>query len=156
MTIGKKNKRHYGCETEDEEAKKDQAKVLYEEELKRAEEEVQNINKGHTSKVGKIWEIRKRIIVGKTACLESTAIVNPENGKVVVSKRQIQEVTLKYCTETLSNNKVGSEYEEIIEAKKKEMKTKLGELGGDFKPQMETFEALVNKFNKSGKKNYDF
>ena len=88
--------------------------------------------------------------------MESTAIVNPDNGKVVVTKRQIQEVTLKYCKETLSNNNIGFEYEEIMDTKRKEMKSRLAELGGDFIPTIETFEALVHKFKKSGKKNYDF
>ena len=88
--------------------------------------------------------------------MESTSIVNPDNGKVVVTKKPIQEVTLKYCKETLSNNIVGGKYEEIMKTKKEEMKNRLGELGGNFIPTIETFEALVNKFKKSGKLNYDF
>ena len=36
------------------------------------------------------------------------------------------------------------------------MKTKLSEPGGNFKPQLETFKALVDKLKKSGKKILDF
>ena len=38
------------------------------------------------SRVGNIWEIRKRVIGGKKAHHEATAIIDPINGKMVVSK----------------------------------------------------------------------
>ena len=41
-------------------------------------------------KVGKIWEIRKQVVGGKKACLDSTAIVHPVSGALVVSRNNIK------------------------------------------------------------------
>ena len=48
-------------------------------------------------KVGKIWEIRKKVLVGKKASLDSTAIVHHVSGKLVVSRTEIREFSLEYC-----------------------------------------------------------
>ena len=41
-------------------------------------------------------------------------------------------------------------------AKKREVELKLLEKDGTFKPEKEAFEYIVDKFKKSGKRNYDF
>ena len=41
---------------------------------------------------------------GKKSNNEATAVVNPINGKLVVSRKEIKEVVLKYCKETLEND----------------------------------------------------
>ena len=66
--------------------KDDEAEAVYQEEVKRTENEIKEIKKLKTSRVGRIWEIKKRIVGGKKASLEATAIVNPHTGKLVVSK----------------------------------------------------------------------
>ena len=50
------------------------------------------------------------------------AILNPENGKLVVSNQNIKTVTLKYCQETLQNNEPHKQYIEEIKMKTKEVK----------------------------------
>ena len=108
-----------------EEVKKDDAKVLFQEEVKRTEKEINETKKIKSSKVGRIWEIRKRIIVGKKATLEATAVVDPKNGKLAVSKHQIRTVTLQYCKETLANNKPSKGYEGVMQDKKDNLTMKL-------------------------------
>ena len=46
--------------------------------------------------------------------MESTTIINPDNGKAAITRREIKEVTLKYFMKTLENNKPEPEFEKEI------------------------------------------
>ena len=92
-----------------------------------------------TSKVGRVWEVKKRIIGGKKATIEATAVVNPHDGKLAVSRKQIKTVTLRYCKDTLGNNRPAKGFENVIKAKKDDLERKLLECEGSFKPTEETF-----------------
>ena len=105
VTIGNKKIQHDKDSDTGNETEEEKAKNIFEEEVSRADEEIEEIKKLKISKVGKIWEMKKKIVGGKKASMETTAIVDPENNKLVVSKKQIISVTLKYCQETLNNNK---------------------------------------------------
>ena len=59
-------------------------------------------------------------------------IVNPSTGKLVISKQEIKEVTLKYCKDTLENNAIEKEFEDEIHEKKEKVRTKLAETDGRF------------------------
>ena len=72
--------------------------------------------------MGRIWEIRKRVIGGKRKIIEQTAIVDPETGKVVGSRKKIKDVTLKYCKATLSKNTTPLGYEDEFNDKKLKVK----------------------------------
>ena len=149
-------------EDEDEEeggkslTEEEKAQSLYEEQKQRAAEEVAEIEMSTTSRVGKVWEVKKRIIGGKKATLEKTAIINPNTGKMAVSKKEIKEVTLNYCKETLTNNEPAEGFKEEIEMKKKLVKDILSLKGGSFKATKATFQKMVLKFKQSNKRNYDF
>jgi hypothetical protein len=52
-----------------------------------------------------IYQAAKTIKGGKKATMEATAITDPSTRKLVVSLKDIKEVTLKYCLETLKDNK---------------------------------------------------
>ena len=80
------------------------------------------------SKVEKMGQIREK------ACIETTAIVNPDNGKLAGRKEQIKKVTLKYFRDTLTSNKIVEGYENTINDKKKELSKKLIEADGEFEP----------------------
>jgi hypothetical protein len=67
-----------------------------------------------------------------------------------------RNLALEYCKETLENNKPDSNYEELIKRKKESVKEILNEEDGEFKTEKETFDKLISKFKKSGKRNYDF
>ena len=131
-----------------------EAKNLYDEEEARANKEIEEIKNLKVSKVGKIWEVKKRIVGGNKALIQSTAITNPENGKLVVTQDSIKHVTLKYCKDTLTNNIPEIGYQNFIEDKRTEVNKKLSEVDGCFAPEKETFECLLNKFKKSKKPNY--
>ena len=100
---------------------------------KRAEEEMTEIYHLRNGRVGKIWEVKKRIIGGKKATLQATAIVNPETGKLSVSKNKTIQATLKYCKETLKHNEPGEDFKEEVERKKAEVHKLLQETDGNFK-----------------------
>ena len=134
----------------------DEAKSLFEEEVKRTSEEIEELKKMKKSKVGTIWEIKKRIVGGKKANIEATAIVNPKDGKLAVTKKQIKAVTLNYCKETLTNNEPSEGYKHIMKAKKDSLEKHLQENRGSFSPTKEAFEAVINKFKISRKPNYHF
>ena len=117
-------------------------KEQFEEEEAKASKEIDQINKMKLSNIGKVWEIRRRIVGGKKANIEATAITNPDSGKLVVSKDNIKKVTLKYCIDTLSSNIPEKEYQKHIEDKRKHVNNKLLEVDGSFAPLKETFECL--------------
>ena len=134
----------------------ERAKVIREEEIKRCNNELEDIEKAGPGKVGKVWKLRKNIIGGKKESMEATAIVNPMTGQLVVSRNEVREVTLKYCVETLKSNEPDKNFVEEIEEKKEKVKNFLKLKEGNFKADIEVFKANINKFKKSGKHNYDF
>jgi glutamate synthase domain-containing protein 2 len=73
---------------------------------KEAEIEIEKLKAENHNKANRIWELKKKVVGGKKATNQATAIVDPETGKMVVSKHKIKEVTLKYCKDTLENNQL--------------------------------------------------
>ena len=134
----------------------EQAEALFEEQVRKANDAIEDIKKLKIPKAGKIWEIRKEVLGGKKACLEATAIIHPESGKLVVSRREIKEISLEYCKSTLRNNVPSEDYHEHIQSKIQKVKVKVSEGGGESKINRDTFNCVLAKFKKSGKKNYDF
>ena len=109
-----------------------------------------------TGKVGKIWEVKKRIIGGKIAKNQPTAIINPRTGKLAVSKDEIKSVSLQYCKDTLANNDPAEGFKEEIDKKIKLVKELMEMKDGNFQAKKETFENMIQKFKKSRKRTYDF
>ena len=58
-------------------------------------QEIADIKKIKLSKLGNIWEIRKRVIGGKKQNIQATAILDPMSGKLVTAKQKIKEVSLQ-------------------------------------------------------------
>ena len=75
---------------------------------------------------------------------------------LAVTKKQIKEVSLKYCQDTLKNNEPEEEYMGKINDKKERLEKFLNEEEGDFEASREVFDGKIEKFKKSGKRNYDF
>ena len=73
----------------------------------------------------------------------------------MVSKAEIKETTLKYCRDTLQNNEVEEEFEDIVDEKREKVKAKLAEEDGLVKIEEETFRKVLEKFKRSKKANYD-
>ena len=103
-----------------------------------------------------MWEIKKLIVGGKKAAQENTSILNPKTGKLAVSKKEIRQVTLTYCKETLTNNEPEEGFEDEINRKKEFVRDLLKIEGGSFKASKDTFKKMVDKFKRSNKQNYDF
>ena len=135
--------------------KNESAEEMFKNQSNEAEKEIEKLKTEYPSRAGRIWELKKKIVGGKKAKNQATAIVDPKTGKLVVSKHEIKEVTLKYCKDTLENNEVEEEFEEEITNKKEKVKVKLAENDGHFEIKNETFEKVMHKFKKSKKANYD-
>ena len=136
--------------------KETNADEMFEEEAKRVEAELDDIKKNHNGRVGKVWEVRRRIMGSNKAPNETTAILNPETKKLAVNKAEIKEATLKYCKATLENNPPEERYKESIKEKKDKVKERMEESDGNFNISEELFEEVVAKFKRSKKRNYDF
>ena len=132
------------------------AQQMKEEELRRAEEEISEIERLKIGKVGMIWEVKKRILGGKNAINQPTAIINPKTGQLAVSRDEIKSVSLQYCIETLANNEPAEGFKEEINAKKRMVKEFMNMKDGTFQTKKETFEKIIQKFKNSRKRNYDF
>ena len=136
--------------------KKDNAEELLEAQQKRADVEIKEIEKVKGGKIGKVWEIKKKVIGGKKTQIEATAIINPTTGKLAVSKSEIKKVSLEYTKETLKSNEIPEDMAEESERKKNAVEVFLKEKKGVFCANKETFEKVICKFKRSRKRNYDF
>ena len=103
-----------------------------------------------------IWELKKRVIGGKKAVMETNAILNPATGSLAISKAEIKEVSVKYCKKTLANNEPEENFKEDMVLKERVVKDFLNSSSGTFTARKETFDKMINKFKKSQKRNYDF
>ena len=155
VTVGK-NSQVKTDEANDTMDKDKRAEEMFEEEVQAAEKEIEEIRQSKGGKVGKIWEIRKKVIGGKKNETEASAVVNPKTGKLAITKDEIMKVSLQYCKETLENNKPAPEFRNEIEDKRKFVQKKMDMKDGVFEARFETFEKNVHKFKLSGKRNYDF
>ena len=72
-------------------------------------------------KVGKVWEIKNKIIGVKKTPSEPTAIINPKSGKMALTKSEIKKVSLEYTKETLESNEIQEAVAEEIERKRSAM-----------------------------------
>ena len=85
-------------EGDDEKEGKDEdvkARNLWEEQVSIAAKEIKEIDYLRNGKGGKIWEVKKRIMGGKKANMQLTAIINPDTGKLAVTKEETLKATLK-------------------------------------------------------------
>ena len=156
VTISNKDRKP---STDDEDLKENEetnAKEIKEGEKERAEKEISEIERLKRCKVGKIWELKKRIIGGKNTTTQATAIINPKTNKLAVSKEEIKSATLEYCKETLANNKPDDAFKDEITKKKVMVKDFLNLKEGEFSAKKETFYKMIAKFKSSRKRNYDF
>ena len=99
---------------------------------------------------------KKRVMGGKKSTIDSTAVINPKTGKLMVSRKDIKEVTLNYCIDTLANNEPEESAKKHIDNKRKFLKVFLKLKGGNFGTTKETFDKIVDKFKRSNKRSYDF
>jgi len=154
VTIGVKKKDNKS--TEQDKNKNEDAETILNEQVKRAKEEIDKMKSMQNGRVGKVWDVRKKILGEKKSTMEATAIKHPITNKLLVSKTEIKEATLDYCQKTLANNVPEKDFKAVVEDKKEEVKKKMNEKNGRFETDINTFEEIVSKFKKSGKKNYDF
>ena len=120
------------------------------------EDELDEIKKLRNGRTQQVWNIRDKVMGGKKKRIEASAILNPITGKLVVSKKEIKDVSLKYCKDTLANNAPEKNYEKCIEDKKAQVKHLMELSNGNFNPNIGTFMKNVKKFKSKGKKSYDF
>ena len=93
---------------------------------------------------------------GRKGIDEFSALVNPKNGQLVVSKGEMKKIVLQYCKDTLANNEPEDQYKELIEGKKKKVSSLLNLKDGSFRAKLKTFDKNLKKFKQSRKRGYDF
>ena len=155
-----KDDENEGCEESDEKievSETQEADRLIEKQNKKIEDGVLQIKEGNWGRVGAIWKISQDL-KGTKRGVEAVAIKDPKSGKLVVSIEEIKKVSLEYCLEVLKKNPIKEGFEEDINLKNIlhsfRMKEETDE---DEEPiKKETFDAIVEKFKKSNKRNYDF
>ena len=82
------------------------------------EEELNKIKATHKEIVSQVWVIRKKVVGGRKSKVLTTAITNPATNKLVANRKEIKEVTLKYCIDALTNNTPDPVYVEETNQKK--------------------------------------
>ena len=134
----------------------EKARDTFEEEVKKASVEIEEIKKLRTSKVGRIWEIRKKVMGGNEKNILPTAITHYETGKLIVSRAEIKQVSLSYCKATLADNEPSQAFASHIQSKAENVRSQLLNCDGKFGISKETFDTVLSKFKRSRKRNYDF
>ena len=120
VTVGENNNEKEIVEDSDDHVDEESmARSLYEAQVKRTEDEIEEIKDSKYGKVKQVWNIRNKVIGLKKNGPETSAITNPDTGKLAVTTKEIKETVLKYCKETLANNPPEVGFEEKIEEKRK-------------------------------------
>ena len=90
VTLG--GKKNNNCEEESEETSNLEidAKLVLDEQVRKAKEEIGEICKTTNGKVGKIWQVRTKVMGKKKSEIEAASIINPKTNKLVVSKSEIK------------------------------------------------------------------
>ena len=107
--------------------------------------EIEEIKKIKGGKMGRLWEIKKRVLGNKKSNMVPSAVINPKSGKLEVSSNKIKEVSLQYCIDTLSNNKPTEGFEEYFEEKKKKVRKILNMKEGSFCMDIGIFWKLIKQ-----------
>ena len=122
-----------------------------------AEEHLRNLSECNQGRVGKIFQIRKSIQGCKKGAMEAQAVKDPLTGKLAVSNKEIQEVSLNYCKSVLMNNEPRDEYKREVMMKEQIHEERMKEnAGSGFEVTRELFDKVVKKFKSNNKRSYDF
>ena len=130
---------------------------LLEQQGKAMEEEIMKVKGEAKDRVGRVYKMKKRMMGGKNAAQEPTAIRDPTNNELVVSGEMIKEITLKYCEDNLKDKK-----DDENKAKEDEIKAEVHKIrmaskeDDDFEVIEEDFDDVMKKFKKKDTKAYDF
>ena len=81
---------------------------------------------------------------------------HPITNKLVVSSKEIKEVTLEFCKGILTKNPIREGFEEEINMKKILHKERMKENIDNVKINKETYKKVLEKLKKNNKRNYDF
>jgi hypothetical protein len=115
-------------------------------------EKFQKYRKLKKKKVWLIWEVNNKLFGRKNAAMEGTANFNPANGKIVVSRIEVEEVLLKYCMKTFENNEPLEQFKNTMGEKKEMLKNILDEnhakankLSNDPLQQLLIFVGLIQE-----------
>ena len=136
--------------------KKRRLRIYLKRRFRKASDEINDIKKLGYSKVGRIWEIRKKVMGGHKNNILPIAISHYETGKLIVSRAEIKQVSLNYCKATLADNEPSQDYASYIENKAINVRNQLLNCDGNFSITKETFDTVLSKFKRSRKRNYDY
>ena len=121
------------------------------------ENEIKEMKESKQGRSAKIFKIAEKIRGPKKGFSEPQAIKDPFSGKLVVSSEEIKKVCLDHCVKTLQDNPVEKGFEEEIKLKEFLHELRMTEgLEEESKVDKETFNAVLEKFKRNNKRNYDF
>ena len=113
------------------------------------EVEVNEIKKTGAGRIARIFKLKLKIVGGKKARQEPTAIKDPETGDLLVSTKDIKKTTLKYCVKNLENNQVVEPVKAIVMLKEKLHSLRMEEdTKEEFEVDMEEFDDVVKKVQR--------
>ena len=83
---------------------------------KKFEEELASLGreKGKKGKSAAVFNLQQRVLGSKKTALEALAVEDPETGILIDDPVKIKEVSLKYCTDLLTNRKPNPGYENVL------------------------------------------
>ena len=142
LTFKKRNKKENRHKNDSKETEDEVTNKMKGNKIETTNKELEEIKKAKIEKVGNFFfSIRKRVIEGKKCPME----VNPETKKLAVPKAEIKLVSLKYCVDTLQNNKSHEDFKLIIDDKKRRVNEFLNLKEGTFVAQEESFDKNDSK-----------
>ena len=150
-------KRAKRAQKEIEGAESEEATDLLKRQSKRMIEALEKVRytKG---RVSKIFEMKDIVAGKKKAPAEAQAIKDPDTGELIVSNSKINEVTLKYCLNTLKNNDPEEDVKELIELKEKVHELRMADKSKDKEYELteDDYFFVLWKFKTKNSPTYQF
>ena len=78
--------------------------------------------------------------------MQPTAVLNPETGRLAVTRKEIKSCSLQYCKDTLKNKPAEPGFERCDAVKEELQKRRLVAGNGQFMAGKELFEKVLRKF----------
>ena len=135
----------------------DKVKEVMRKQYDEMEEKINDLKSFKYGRATNVFKMREEVAGTKKAPQEPHAVLDVKTGDMVVSNKEIKEVTLEHCLNTFKNNKPEEDVKPLVDLMNKLHEKRMAE--DDEEPMEITkdeFNETVAKFEKKGKHSYDF
>ena len=125
--------------------------------IKRVDDELDELKKKGMNKMGQVFKIAKSVRGIEKEGVKAHAVKDPTTNKLIVNQEEIKQVSVSYCKKVLTKNEPSEGYENMAKMKEKLHEYRMNNrLEEGFMADKDVFDTVVDKFKRNNKRNYDF